>query len=198
MILLVIILEDMNAVQLNVTQINSVFFEQSNEFKTRFDVRLRVVRRVCETSRESEDVVMSGLSKTEAQTAVYLVKESFVEGVEVFDFYSLKRGLKDLDTKGGFEAIHASLEQHKHMRQQPQEHAEEPQEHAEEQQDQEVPTQDSLDPEQLLGRHEFPTPDPGYSEHDNPYIISDDEEPSGTADPDVFSVLDEEEPEENC
>ena len=191
MILLVIILEDMNAVQLNVTQINSVFFEQSNEFKTRFDVRLRVVRRVSETYRESEIVVMSGLSKTEAQTAVYLVKESFVEGVEVFDFYSLKQGLKDLDTKGGFEAIHASLEQHKHMRQQPQEHAEEPQE-------QEVPTQDSLDPEQLLGQQEFPTPDLGYSEHDNPYIISDDEEPSDITDPDVFSVLDEEDPEENC
>lgn len=191
MILLVIILEDMNAVQLNVTQINSVFFEQSNEFKTRFDVRLRVVRRVSETHRESEVVVMSGLSKAEAQTAVYLVKESFVEGVEVFDFYSLKRGLKDLDTKGGFEAIHTSLEQHKHMRPQPQEHAEEPQV-------QEASTQDSLDPEQLLGQHEFPTPDLGHSEHDNPYIISDDEEPSGTADPDVFSVLDEEEPEENC
>ena len=191
MILLVIILEDMNAVQLNVTQINSVFFEQSNEFKTRFDVRLRVVRRVSETYRESEIVVMSGLSKAEAQTAVYLVKESFVEGVEVFDFYSLKLGLKDLDTKGGFEAIHTSLEQHKHMRPQPQEHVEEPQE-------QEAPTQDSLDPEQLLGQHEFPTLDPGHSEHDNPYIISDDEEPSDITDPDVFSVLDEEEPEENC
>lgn len=191
MILLVIIFEDMNVVLLNVTQISSVFFEQSNEFKTRFDVKLRVARRVCETTRESEVVVMSGLSKAEAQTAVYLVKESFVEGVEVFDFYSLKRGLKDLDTKGGFEAIHASLEQHKHMRPQPQEHAEEPQE-------QEAPTQDSLDPEQLLGQHEFPTPDLGHSDHDNPYIISDDEEPSDITDPDVFSVLDEEEPEENC
>lgn len=191
MILLVIIFEDMNVVLLNVTQISSVFFEQSNEFKTRFDVKLRVARRVCETTRESEVVVMSGLSKAEAQTAVYLVKESFVEGVEVFDFYSLKRGLKDLDTKGGFEAIHASLEQHKHMRPQPQEHAEEPQE-------QEAPTQDSLDPEQLLGQQEFPMPDLGYSEHDNPYIISDDEEPSDITDPDVFSVLDEEEPEENC
>ena len=191
MILLVIILEDMNAVQLNVTQINSVFFEQSNEFKTRFDVRLRVVRRVSETYRESEIVVMSGLSKAEAQTAVYLVKESFVEGVEVFDFYSLKLGLKDLDTKGGFEAIHTSLEQHKHMRPQPQEHAEEPQE-------QEAPTQDPLDPEQLLGQQESPMPDLGYSEHDNPYIISDDEEPSDITDPDVFSVLDEEDPEENC
>lgn len=191
MILLVIILEDMNVVLLNVTQISSVFFEQSNEFKTRFDVKLRVVRRVCETSRESEVVVMSGLSKTEAQTAVYLVKDSFVEGVEVFDFYSLKRGLKELDTKGGFEAIHASLEQHKHMRQQPQEHVEEPQE-------QEAPTQDSLDPEQLLGQQEFPMPDLGHSEHDNPYTISDDEEPSDITDPDVFSVLDEEDPEENC
>ena len=191
MILLVIILEDMNAVQLNVTQINSVFFEQSNEFKTRFDVRLRVVRRVSETYRESEIVVMSGLPKAEAQTAVYLVKESFVEGVEVFDFYSLKLGLKDLDTKGGFEAIHTSLEQHKHMRPQPQEHAEEPQE-------QEAPTQDPLDPEQLLGQQEYPMPDLGYSEHDNPYIISDDEEPSDITDPDVFSVLDEEDPEENC
>lgn len=188
---MVIIFEDMNVVLLNVTQISSVFFEQSNEFKTRFDVKLRVVRRVCETSRESEVVVMSGLSKAEAQTAVYLVNESFVEGVEVFDFYSLKRGLKDLDTKGGFEAIHASLEQHKHMRQQPQEHVEEPQE-------QEAPTQDSLDPEQLLGQHEFPTPDLGHSEHDNPYIISDDEEPLDITDPDVFSVLDEEEPEESC
>ena len=183
MILLVIILEDMSVVQLNVTQICNVCFEQSNKFKTKFDVKLRVVRRAGETYRESEAVVMSGLSKAEAQTAVYLVKESFVEGVEVFDFYSLKRGLKDLDTKGGFEVIHASLEQHKHVSQQPQEHVEESQE-------QEAPTQDSLDPEQLLGQHEFPTPDLGYSEHDNPYITSDDE-PSYTTDPDVSSTLDE-------